>query len=415
MQSPLDYVARVACAAPFYHSRNEYKRTRFQDLPLLSKAQLRDGFPDAFTAALTPVKAWLSSGRLEILSTSGTGADKVRVLADTRLEPFPPNVRRLWSLDEHTSLKRVAVITGAECAGFSRSPTYEGRLRFGGQTLICATPTDFSEGREAAIAIIEDLWRFGPNFLFANPAYLLWLLREAQEMQRTIPPISIVVSAYQFAQRCTVSAIEAELACRVLGNYGASDLAGCQAAFQCHRGSFHVYEPHCHVEAVDANGEPHIDRMGRLAITTVGNDTYPIVRYLVGDIGIVRPSRCDCAMAGSPVLEIHGRVSEVVFAEGQYTTCRQLDEIVSSFQGIDIYRLVQHDASNAVLEIVRAPGSEPATSALARAVEERTRISRVTVRIHDHLSPERGPKYSTILSYSAGLWREMSPSPREIA
>jgi hypothetical protein len=39
-------------------------------------------------------------------------------------------------------------------------------------------PAGLSEGQHAAAGIIDELWRFAPDFLFANPAYLLWLVRE---------------------------------------------------------------------------------------------------------------------------------------------------------------------------------------------------------------------------------------------
>jgi hypothetical protein len=117
-------------------------------------------------------------------------------------------------------------------------------------------------------------------------------------------------------------------------------------------------------------------------------------------------------MAASDVLEIHGRLSEVTFADGVFTTCRQLDEAVSSFEGIDSYCLVQIDESNATIEIVRSPGGALPTNALARAVKELTRISRVTIREVDCLRSERGRKFSTIRSYSAGDWRESKPTPR---
>jgi len=409
-----EYVDAAIATVPYYRRhRHEYLGRSFEQLPLLSKQQLRAGFPSEFLAAMTPVSSWIEAGRCEVLSTSGTGSDKLFVVANTRLPAFPSALPALWGLPEDAPLRRVAVVSSPSCAGGSCAAGYEGRLFGGGGTLISAMPADLSEGEGRARAIVEDLWRFGPDLFFANPSYLLWLARSAQSLGLSLPRVSVVISAYQFTQRCTARAIESLLGCRVLGNYAASDLAGCQAAFECHRGRYHVFEEQCHVEALDASGSPSLDRLGRLAITTVGNDLYPLVRYLVGDLGIVRAPSCDCPLGAAPVVEIFGRGSEVTFAEGSFTTCRELDQLVSGVEGIDTYRLVQLDAAHGILEVVLAPGAEPDLTALCAAVQDRTRIAQVQPRIEAQLSPERGLKFSTIRSYHGRAWGHESSSNRE--
>jgi phenylacetate-CoA ligase len=84
-------------------------------------------------------------------------------------------------------------------------------------------------------------------------------------------------------------------------------------AVECARGGFHIFTHRVHLEVVDAAGNPAPHgTMGRILVTLLGNDEFPLIRYDIGDWGALRDGLCSCGSAFPMLDRIEGRTYEVI-------------------------------------------------------------------------------------------------------
>lgn len=100
--------------------------------------------------------------------------------------------------------------------------------------------------------------------------------------------------------------------------YGAkvSDYYGCNEvgslAFECDMGSKHITDEHVIVEVVDASGMPIWEKPGRILLTDLDNDLTPLIRYEVGDVGMLTRSLCPCGRKLTLLKELEGRTQDAI-------------------------------------------------------------------------------------------------------
>jgi len=100
----------------------------------------------------------------------------------------------------------------------------------------------------------------------------------------------------------------------VLNFYGSRD--GGAIASECPAGEgLHVAMPTHYVEVVRPNGERcHEGERGEIVITHLENYAMPLIRYRTGDIGSMTARRCRCGRSYELLGHVEGRVSECLTA-----------------------------------------------------------------------------------------------------
>jgi phenylacetate-CoA ligase len=78
----------------------------------------------------------------------------------------------------------------------------------------------------------------------------------------------------------------------VYSYYGSNEVAG--LAFMCEEGSSHITDEHVVLEAVNEANEQVWDEPGRLLVTDLDNHAMPLIRYELGDIGVLSREHCAC-------------------------------------------------------------------------------------------------------------------------
>ena len=94
----------------------------------------------------------------------------------------------------------------------------------------------------------------------------------------------------------------------VTDQYGCGEIYG--AAFECPEGrNIHISEEHVHIECLNEVDEPVFEKEGRIVITDLDNYVTPLIRYEVGDLGIITKKQCICNRSHLVLKEITGRLS----------------------------------------------------------------------------------------------------------
>jgi phenylacetate-CoA ligase len=160
--------------------------------------------------------------------------------------------------------------------------------------------------------------RFDPNTLrgYANSLYEFALYVRSHQL--TIwPSLKVISSTSEKLSDEMKSVIEQVFKVPVTNQYGCGEVNG--IAFECPEGrSLHIAEEHAIIEVVDDDGNPLTDTPGRILITDLDNEIMPIIRYEVGDIGVITNAHCKCGRQHKVLREITGRLSEaLVLANGR--------------------------------------------------------------------------------------------------
>ena len=123
--------------------------------------------------------------------------------------------------------------------------------------------------------------------------------------------------------------IEKVFGCKVFDQYGSAE----QVVFacQCEKGRYHINPEYGFLEVVDRNDNPVANgELGEFVCTGFINDAMPLIRYKIGDMGIVTDKQCECGRNFTVIEKIYGRNDDTLITpDGKYIG--RLDPI---FKGI---------------------------------------------------------------------------------
>ena len=106
------------------------------------------------------------------------------------------------------------------------------------------------------------------------------------------------------------SEIERLFSAKVAEYYGSNEVGS--IAFECEMGQKHITDEHVILEVVDEEGVTQWGKPGRILLTDLDNYLTPLIRYEVGDIGVINRSTCLCGRKLTVLSEIQGRTQDFI-------------------------------------------------------------------------------------------------------
>jgi phenylacetate-CoA ligase len=139
---------------------------------------------------------------------------------------------------------------------------------------------------------------------------------------------------------------------KVFDHYGSREV---YIASECkmHNG-YHIHSEVILLEVVDKNNMPlPPGEIGRILITDLSNYVFPFIRYEIGDIGVLGDrKKCECGVC-LPMLErVEGRIPDIVILKDRILTPPNFTILMSDFQGVDSYQIIQEEVDYLVVKIV---------------------------------------------------------------
>jgi phenylacetate-coenzyme A ligase PaaK-like adenylate-forming protein len=370
-------------------SREELKR-----IPLLKKRDVRAGFLNLCSEDVD-LKAELASGRLELVSSSGTTEDRLQAIADASLVRIPSHYDAIFGVPRLADVPRTAVFTSPTCMSRACSSSSElsARVVHEHTLFLPAVHDPFSLDGDAVRRIVDEISSFEPTFLFVNPVYAHLLARRALELDIALPRVELILSSYQYLSRGQRRSLSRLFGAPVRNLYAATELGGCQLGLECLHGRLHVREDHCLVELLrdGADARPH--EPGAMVVTTLAGRTMPLVRYVVGDLAAETGETCACPLSDWPSIHLHGRESDALFVDGRWFSTRDIDEAIGDFLGVDFYCCRQVGARELIVEVVPALGATFDAASLRDLVMDTVPVATAKVVSHRRLEPASSLKY----------------------
>jgi phenylacetate-CoA ligase len=237
------------------------------------------------------------------------------------------------------------------------------------------------------------LHRFKPVALqsYATPLYLFCQYLERRGLSLDVPYVNTTAEPLYAYQRAT---IERVLGRKVFNWYGARELG--HAANECavHEG-MHVNCYGLYLETV-VGGRPALEVEGEIVATDLLNEAMPLIRYRIGDIGVLSTRTCSCG-SGLPLLEsVSGRTVDVFYRRDgtMIPGISFADRIITSCEGVEQLQIVQTGYEDFVLNIVKGPAfSDADVAELTQKIETYMRAPvRVVVNLITELPKERSGK-----------------------
>lgn len=197
---------------------------------------------------------------------------------------------------------------------------------------------------------------FAPTVLYGFPGHLARLAGEAGGRLRP----RLIFTSGEVLDPATRRTIESGLGAPVMDVYGCTEMK--EIAWQCPaRGGYHLNADWMVVE-MEPGADPAVG--GRLLLTSLYNRAMPLLRYDIGDTGIVIEGRCPCGRGLPLIRPTLGRsVDYLMLPDGTTLAPYSLTCAVEAIEGMRQYQFVQTRPDRLELRVVPADGFDDARAA----------------------------------------------------
>lgn len=264
-------------------------------LPLLTKQELRAGRDSFVAAGVDP------AGCLEF-NTSGTTGERLRILHDQASFDyhFAACVRRFLATGRYLPTYRLSHLRHfqPQVRGFQSIGLFRRHV------LLSSRPMP---------EIVAGLLANRPQVIIGYPVHLRALLQalspaQVAELRRTLRFVMTESELLVDEQR---RAIVDTLGVPVFDEYSSWETLNIY--YECRYGGRHIAEDRALVEIVDSAGRPVPDGVeGQVVVTAFGERAMPLLRYALGDAGLIDRERCRCRRRFRTMRLTHGRLNDSV-------------------------------------------------------------------------------------------------------
>lgn len=237
------------------------------------------------------------------------------------------------------------------------------------------------------------------------------LARYIRQRGVAIRPLSSIMACAGPVTDSTRQLLEEVFQARVHNKYGSRDCT--DMACECDRGGLHLYSHHVCLEVVDDAGRPvPAGATGRFLVTLLGNSSFPLIRYDIGDRGALCERRCSCGRPFPLLDRVEGRQLEFLRSpRGDYVSpvyIRHLIGVVHNPGSIRCFQMIQETTTRYSLDLVLDSVVTPVE--WARMVEKITRDlqavlgaeAQLTIRRADAIAPSISGKFRYVINRVGG-------------
>lgn len=320
-------VKHVYANVPYYRNLMDQKNVKPEDiktlkdlakLPFLSKADLRDNYPDGLLAVP-------KSEVRRIQSTSGTTGKRVIAFYTAHdLDIWAECCARAIVAAGGTKddVVHVSYGYGLFTGGMG---LHDGSYKVGSMTLPMS-----SGNTERQIQFMRDL---GSTILCCTPSYAAYIGETIKDMGLTLDDIKLKAGIFG-AEPWTENMrrdIEKSLGIKAYDIYGLTELCGPGVSFECSdQHGMHINEDHFIAEIIDPDtGEvlPYGEK-GELVLTSIDKEAFPLIRYRTRDICILKPEKCPCGRTHVRMSKPMGRSDDMLIIRGVNVFPSQIETVL---------------------------------------------------------------------------------------
>lgn len=394
--SHLDRALAATAGVPFYErpdwrSALALPEPRLEDLPRITKAELRAHSPGDFLPRRFDLTELEQTGEIEEESTSGTSGASVRVIFG----------RTWWAEQEARALRRHpliagllaanpaarrAVLTTPGCSGvscFARWLNVEQRT-LGSTLFVNQSRIPFALPEEKLAQMAAETAAWAPTFLDVDPVHGAWFALHCERHGLRFPSLRFILTSYEYASVVHRRILERVFGVPVINLYGSSETG--HLLIDHPDGGMVASPETAELELADVDESG----VGQLLVTTLTNEYLPLVRYEIGD---------HAERTGGRWI-VHGRLRDTLRgADGRVVTTRRVDACFRDITGVAHYQLRQSADGSAELTLLpEHPNGDLSGLHPVLATRLTELLGRpVTVADTDRIAPEDSGKFRLTL------------------
>ncbi|MFX0200708.1 MAG: phenylacetate--CoA ligase family protein, partial [Candidatus Hodarchaeota archaeon] len=316
-------------------------------IPVLTKKEIRQNFPDSLVARNLKV-------RHSLHSTNGSTGEPIEFYNDVHTKSYAiAALNRSWGWAGYKVGDRVATFWGNPHY-IAESRTLKKRVRnlIFRHTLFSACGlTDYQKTER----YVYRLRRLRPEILFGYTQTLYFLARYMKEHQiNDVRPKAIITTAETLSDTQR-RLLEEQFLCKVFDQYGCGEVESIAYECEAHQG-YHIIDEHVVLEFLTEEGSPaKPGESGSIVVTDLDNYVMPFIRYKNGDIGVPSADTCPCGRGLSKIEKVQGRDSDIIFTpDGRVLSLPSFygTSVLNHIKGLEQYQVVQKSLNQLTIRIV---------------------------------------------------------------
>ncbi len=199
---------------------------------------------------------------------------------------------------------------------------------------------------------------FRPKIIegYTNALYYLSLLVRQENL--ALPKLMGVANTAETLFPDQRKVIEEVLGCKVFNRYASSEVG--VIATECSAGNLHIVVENIYIECVGEDGKAlPPGTQGKLLITDLRNYAMPLIRYELGDTGIMASSPCVCGLPYPCLEKVIGRLSDILrLPNKKIVFPDDLAEIFYPLQMVKKFQVIQENADKVRVIVVLKTATE---------------------------------------------------------
>jgi phenylacetate-CoA ligase len=247
---------------------------------------------------------------------------------------------------------------------------------------------------------IEDLIRFCPQTVDSMPSHLFQLAMFMKEHNIKLPSIKRIFTSSEYLEPNMRQFLRQIFEAELYDIYGCTEVK--EVAWECEKHSgYHINEDDVFLEILNDSVPAKPGEVGEIVLTDLRNRAMPLIRYRLGDLGMLLPGTCSCGRVFSLMLPAAGRSSEYVTTpSGKRISPYRFTTAIEKTPGLLQYQFIQDSVDGIIINIIMDDHEQKDT------IEEiQTKIQpvigeemRIQIKMCDQIDIEENGKYKVVKS-----------------
>ena len=230
----------------------------------------------------------------------------------------------------------------------------------------------FNVDEESFFSFFKRLIKFQPEYFYGYPSLIYNFCNFCQSNNLPLERIAlkkIIVTGEKTIEKQLIL-IEEITHAKVVQEYGCTEVG--IIGFQCPLGGLHVMSPNIILEVLK-DGIPVQDELWHIVVTELNANSYPFIRYKLGDSGVLLSEKCKCGL-NFPLMKIEeGRIDDyIITPDGRKIYDAILAYTYDEFaEQVESFKAVQHNIDTLNIDFIpTAKYNDQATKNIESSLRE---------------------------------------------